>query len=470
MTMISHITLNHKTVRFFVIATLLFFSLVTLAVVLYLFLGHKAVEMMYLGKAPRFLGFLNGVIEGQGVHPLSSYLKLADNVVEVNLEILVTSYLVLASFLCLGLTFYKKNFLLLISTLGICFLLLESGYRIFDPFPYYSPEEINSTNHGNLSQYDPILGWKGVPNGKVQFITPNNKAWLEHNSQGFRDIEHGPSNKKAIVFLGDSFTWGYEVQFNKMFVNRLRIKLKRYEVFNLAHRGFGTDQSLLTFKNWSSSDNLALVILMFCENDIEDNNSTMRYDKFKPKFEIHSNKLVLTNVPVPQNQKWVGKRNEISLISFESQLKNFLLTSHFLHDVYFRLDNFIKTRAAKTKNHERKGLLKNLSTNAQAQDITLTKEIIKVLKHETEKRGGELIIIAIPSRAEFMKGATYEPYQRNLARISESLDIPCLDLAPYFKKTFFRTYYRGDMHWNKHGHKIASDAIWNYLTTKGYVS
>src|SRR5262252_3294345 len=113
------------------------------------------------------------------------------------------------------------------------------------------------------------------------------------NGHGFRDIEHKDSGDKkpAIVFLGDSFTWGFEVESAQMFVNRLRDRLPGYEIFNLAHRGYGTDQEFLTFKQWSDNPPLKFVFLMFCENDVDDNNSSVRYDKPKPQYQLVEDKM-----------------------------------------------------------------------------------------------------------------------------------------------------------------------------------
>ena len=141
---------------------------------------------------------------------------------------------------------------LLFSTLLVLFLVLEVGYRRGDPYPYYSPAETSGTRHWNVTVYDSLLGWRGVPNCSEWFTTGNGRTLIEHNRFGFRDVEHIDESPEAeaIVFLGDSYTWGYEVSFDQMFVNLLREDLASYDVYNLSHRGYGTDQSLLTFEQW----------------------------------------------------------------------------------------------------------------------------------------------------------------------------------------------------------------------------
>ena len=102
-----------------------------------------------------------------------------------------------------------QKILLVIIALITCFIIIEAYYRIFDPFPYYDEHIINQTELGNLLKHHPVYGWTGVPSGKAPLVTVNNSVWIESNSQGYRDIEHdGVNAKPAIVFLGDSFTYG----------------------------------------------------------------------------------------------------------------------------------------------------------------------------------------------------------------------------------------------------------------------
>jgi len=144
---------------------------------------------------------------------------------------------------------------------------------------------------------------------------------VQHNRLGHRDIEpeRRSAGKPAVVFLGDSFTWGYEVTLEEMFVNRLRGRISTLALFNLAHPGYGTDQSLLTFRHWRDERPLRLVVLMFGENDHLDNNNHIRYGRPKPKFEIVDHRLVLGNVPVPFSREF-WKAPHVSTSSLMQQL------------------------------------------------------------------------------------------------------------------------------------------------------
>jgi hypothetical protein len=345
-----------------------------------------------------------------------------------------------------------KKLSLLLAGCGIGFLLIELAYRLVDPFPYYPPWQINLTEHGNLSQYDAELGWKGVPNARELFVTHNAKVWLEHNGLGFRDVapEDRSPDKPAVVFLGDSFTWGFEGEFDDMFVNLIRRELAGYEIFNLAHRGYGTDQALLTFRRWQDTRPLERVVLMFSENDPEENNSDYEYSKPKPRFEMAEDELLLTGVPVPRTEGWRASRADgderKNFVEFAAYLA---YRSHFLHDL----------------SHRVKGLFKeDIEWYGDDEDLELTHRILRELRDEVAGRGGRFAVVAIPSKLELMSIDGYVPYQSRLRPLCAELDIDYLDLGPALDSAWLGTYYRAGMHWNRRGHAVAATAILDLLS------
>jgi lysophospholipase L1-like esterase len=352
-----------------------------------------------------------------------------------------------------------QNLGLLLGSLTLTLVVVEAGFRILDPTPYFTDSEINNTEHGNLSMYDASLGWKGVPNGKAEFVTRNNKIWLSHNSQGFRDIEHDylSDGDPAIVFLGDSFTWGYEVEFDEMFVNQLRNRFPRYELFNLAHRGYGTDQSLLTFMQWQNRRPIELVVLMFSENDVYNNNSAVSDDKPKPKYRIDNDGLVLTGVPVPRLRAWTNTANdEVTPEVHKFALKDLFYSSHLINNMRIRYKLFRERMHTKIDRNEN-DLLKT------GQDYRLTVRILEALRNEVMQRGSRLVVVFIPSKREIDDLDNSMPYQKVLMEFCDQLGIDCLDLAPDFSKPILRTYYRQGMHWNARGHEVAAEALIEYL-------
>jgi hypothetical protein len=72
--------------------------------------------------------------------------------------------------------------------------------------------------------YDPQLGWLPRPNS-VKQQTASRTVTLRHNSLGLRDIELAPSEGPTVLFLGNSFVWGVEVETEERFTKRLRVAL-----------------------------------------------------------------------------------------------------------------------------------------------------------------------------------------------------------------------------------------------------
>lgn len=137
--------------------------------------------------------------------------------------------------------------------------------------------------------YDAELGWYPVPNSKTRFVGMR-PITIAHNSLGLRDIEPAlagdTQKKKTILFLGDSFVWGYDVEANERFTDRLRQDLPNETIVNAGVSGYGTDQQYLLLQRLWDRIEPDMVVLIYCvDNDRRDNSANARYDGYhKPYF------------------------------------------------------------------------------------------------------------------------------------------------------------------------------------------
>lgn len=88
------------------------------------------------------------------------------------------------------------------------------------------------------------------------------------NSNGFRNIEEVDLNKKKILMLGDSMTfgWGAQTTFSNILENKLK---KKYQVLNA---GIGNTNTIMQISNFfinHSNYNYDYIILNFFINDLE---------------------------------------------------------------------------------------------------------------------------------------------------------------------------------------------------------
>src|SRR6266540_4873193 len=133
--------------------------------------------------------------------------------------------------------------LLALSSSIFCVALADIGMGIlFRDYLVLHRDERNLTY-----RYDPELGWFPISNSKKIF-TGSRTIHVEHNSRGFRETNHVLDTKPRIIFLGDSFVWGYDVEQNERFTDKLRDKLAGWSVYNLGVSGYGTDQEYLLLK------------------------------------------------------------------------------------------------------------------------------------------------------------------------------------------------------------------------------
>lgn len=114
--------------------------------------------------------------------------------------------------------------------------------------------------------------------------------------------EHGAdAGKRRLLFLGDSFVWGYDVRKEERFTERLEAALPDTEIFNFGVSGYSTDQEFLVLRREIENARPDSVFLMFAGNDRAGNSSNKGYGYFKPYFSEGPGGLHLEGVPVPVN-------------------------------------------------------------------------------------------------------------------------------------------------------------------------
>lgn len=188
---------------------------------------------------------------------------------------------------------------------ALCFslLLVEIILRVWNPSPYVG---ISTTApQDTFFQYDPVLGWKGVPHVSGPFHGVDFSSFVRLDGNGFRNANPpfvgGRSN---VLVLGDSYGWGWGVENSEMFHARIMEKDDRFNVYNLSAPGYGTDQEYLTLEGWlRDHDQLRFdgVVLLFYLNDFDDALDDVRYGYAKPAFVLSGDgRPLLVNVPVPR--------------------------------------------------------------------------------------------------------------------------------------------------------------------------
>jgi hypothetical protein len=179
-------------------------------------------------------------------------------------------------------------------------MIVETGLRTF-----FRRSFVVSADEGSLLyRYHARFGWFPIPKS-TNLITANRTITAGHNSQGFRGPEFAESDKPAILFLGDSFTWGLDAQAEERFTDLVQGKHPEWRVYNLGVSGYGTDQEYLLLQEVFEQYKPSIVFLMFCtDNDDSDNCANVRYGGYyKPYFTVAGTSLELKGIPVPRAER-----------------------------------------------------------------------------------------------------------------------------------------------------------------------
>ena len=270
--------------------------------------------------------------------------------------------------------------------------------------PFYVLDEINLTY-----KYDEELGWFPIENSEKKY-NGTRIINVQHNNNGFRDIDHGTKTKKRIAFLGDSFVWGYDVEYGERFTEYLQTSLSDWEIINMGVSGYSNDQELILIKQWFDHFKPDIVFLVICDNDWVGNRTNKLYDYYKPYFKYTENKLVKHGIPV-------GK------------------SLHFFTSKY---SNLLKSRLIQ-------GIIQ-ITRPKRVQVEDPTSEIIYEMNSFVKSKGSEFFIAftdddGIPEECSYC----------------DSFDIPYLSLANDYR------YDANGFHWTPEGNEFVSNKIYEFL-------
>jgi len=99
---------------------------------------------------------------------------------------------------------------------------------------------------GEAFQFDPEIGWVGAPNAAAQQTSGNRTISVQHNGLGLRERGLGDIAPDRFLFLGDSFTYGYDAEAGERFSDLLQKALPQYGMVNAGVSGYGTDTGSIT--------------------------------------------------------------------------------------------------------------------------------------------------------------------------------------------------------------------------------
>ena len=321
----------------------------------------------------------------------------------------------------------------------------------------YSPANVNPLKA--FHEFDPVLGWRGRKLCNSRFTRPDFDVVIAQDAAGFRkqvnlEAKANQSPHRVIVF-GDSFVWGWGVAQGEVFTDRMNLLLRDYSIHNYGINGIGTVVEYLLFstevRKLLRPDDV--VILLFCNNDFEDN-----VDRKKVHAEAANGNVKVVNPAKPLTTP------------LEDWLRNH---SYFCNFICYRADLYRLTRVNRKREDE--ALKRTISESDER--FSVAKYCLTQFQADCESARARFVVVHIPSQEELSESRTSRPNKlanekaraETLFSIARASHIETIDLLPGFlarkNKTGTALTFKTDGHWNSAGHQAVAELLSEYLCT-----
>jgi len=344
--------------------------------------------------------------------------------------ILILSILILFR-ICLAIGWI--NSLTLFIALLLSASLSEVFLRILD-----SPMTLPSLK--NMTQPSDILGYELVP--------LLNDRQIKINSHGLRDREHSwikPTGVRRLLGIGDSFTFGYNVDVEDCYLKQLERLLnhgkKKWDVINAGVSGYDMWQYLAYFIHYGYRYEPDLVTVGIFFDDF--------YGDPTPRQKIspHGRYRSLSSVRLIN-----FSRNCVELLKFRYR---YLLDSGWLKS--------IEQRREYIRNSKCYPLLMGKADSQVYEKFELR---LKKLNHVAKEYGARVLVIFIPDIVQ-LYNPELQVVNSILKNICQRCNVGYLDMTTYFEKfKDIRKLYLlpGDAHTSPAGHGIIAREMEKWIT------
>ncbi|MBU0666314.1 MAG: SGNH/GDSL hydrolase family protein [Nanoarchaeota archaeon] len=265
------------------------------------------------------------------------------------------------------------------------------------------------------------------------------------NTLGFRDYEYNKIKKNntfRIIIVGDSVTFGWNINlndtFSKQIENHLKYKNKTYEVWNAGIGGYYANQEIALFKKKILFYKPDLVIFAFVLNDFRAG-AWYVFDEKAERYIIQQTKF---------RKPSIIKSEQINKLLFKSK--------------FFEIINLLLFKI--TKNEE------IFQDYYQDEQNNLVEQFSEV-KNLADENQIELRTIIIPLIRNYQNYNLKELHIKAKNIMNES-GIRYFDMLSHFKKYDYKSFKieeEDEYHYNALGNKIIANLTIYYLKQEGLI-
>jgi hypothetical protein len=341
------------------------------------------------------------------------------------------------------------------------------------------------------------------------------RIWIQFNNASLRDINHDYTIDEAatrIMFLGDSYTAGWQVPLSETYTGRLQDWLANtdeYDFINAGLHGWGTDRQYLYYQTEGHRYNSDVVVLqIYVGNDIIDNGVAVLQQRELPDgrvipranfegdrsyFTLDSNGELLFTLP-----HWLPTTR----IERVSGLRSFLRYYSFTFNL---LEQLVQSVVSEQQNPAADDEFVSVFDRALPMDYyafspasltdedwgaawQITQQLIRQLRAEVEANGATLMILLVDTRwqhdptgfeelrATWNIPTDWQPdrWGNRIRDFLESENIPYLApvdaLLAYHETTGAPIIFEKDGHWTAQGQCVVAVQLHNWFIEQGIIN
>jgi len=347
------------------------------------------------------------------------------------------------------------NLALSLLSVVVCVAALELSVRVivpswYPPYAFAADKDIGYVNTPNMS-----LRWTG---DEFDFSTRTNEL-------GLRDYPLKKDGRLVVLALGDSFCWGFGVEFEKIYLAILEKSIGA-RIVKAGVCGYGTLHAEKLLRKIGPQIQPDVVMLnFFIGNDFYENTGVRNLTVVDGR---------LREIP-PQNSSFVHKaitilRGRLRIVELAiGRIKSSPPLFGFVRrlglaggDLIGEMDLYATTESPQVTG-----------------SYDTTKKMIEKLNRSANNIGAKLVVVLIPTKNQVdperfenelgrmnLDPAGYDLDRPNriLNKTLDELGIKSLDLLPGFRanrksKPDVELYFAIDKHWNESGHQVAAGLI-----------
>jgi lysophospholipase L1-like esterase len=340
----------------------------------------------------------------------------------------------------------KKKFKKIFTGIAVIFLsvlftllVLELTLRVVYPFRFH-PEK--NAFHAVTKLYKLSTNMN-----LVYELRPNSCLKLEErgviikiNGFGFRDKNYNLNkrNKKRIIFIGDSLTYGWSINLHETYHKQLEELLhsKHYDadVMGMGIVGYNTVQEYYLIKEKALKFNPDIIVLQICSND------------FRRTLGIKKEKKGKNYCLIPYRDV------AIPYVLAKSSFTQFLMrNSHLYKFINLKLEL----------------LIKKWNKNYRVNEYFLMGEeksfhYLKKIKNFLDEKGIKFCAVIFPNKKN-RETYRYTSLHKRIGSLLTNLHVPYVDLYREFNITGPADIWADKSHPNGKGNRIAAETLLDFL-------